>query len=166
MLNDNDLLILSDLFDKKLSPLYEECRQIRDEVKQNKSSSDKRFNFIDKHFDSIDKRFDSIDKRFDSIDKRFDSMEEHMKRSDKRLDVLEEYMKRSEKRFDSIEYELLKIKLLLEDDINPRLQNIESCYVDTFKRYMVSAEKIDALQTDVNILKKVAQDHSRKLQNS
>ena len=57
------------------------------------------------------------------------------------------------------------IKLILENDISPRLQNIESCYTDTYKRYVIGVEQLEALQTDMEILKRVVSEHSRKLQS-
>ena len=57
------------------------------------------------------------------------------------------------------------IKLILENDISPRLQNIESCYTDTYKRYVIGVEQLEALQTDIEILKRVVSEHSRKLQS-
>ena len=59
---------------------------------------------------------------------------------------------------------LKKIELTQENDILPRLQNIEACYTSTYKRYQTGVEKIDAMQDDIDILKKVVTDHSEKLQ--
>ena len=55
------------------------------------------------------------------------------------------------------------IKLLLENDVKPRIDTIESCYVDTYSRYLVKNEEIDYLKTDMEILKKVTKEHSAKL---
>lgn len=63
-----------------------------------------------------------------------------------------------------INVRLKKIELTQENDILPWLQNIEACYTSTYKRYQVGVEKIDALQDDVDILKKVVAEHSDKLQ--
>lgn len=56
------------------------------------------------------------------------------------------------------------MELLLENSIIPRLQNIESCYTSTFRRYANRAEQIDAIQSDIDILKKVVSEHSERLQ--
>lgn len=56
------------------------------------------------------------------------------------------------------------INLTLENDVLPRLQNIESCYTTTYKRYQSGAAQIEAMQTDIEILKKVVTSHSEKLQ--
>lgn len=69
-----------------------------------------------------------------------------------------------DKKLKPVNDRLRKIELAQENDILPRLQNIESCYTSTYKRYQTSVEQIEAMQTDVDILKKVVTDHSEKLQ--
>ena len=59
--------------------------------------------------------------------------------------------------------DLRDIKLILENDILPRLQNIESCYTTTYKRYQSGTNQIDTIAQDVDILKKVVREHSEKL---
>ena len=59
--------------------------------------------------------------------------------------------------------DLRDIKLILENDILPRLQNIESCYTTTYKRYQSGTNQIDTIAQDVDILKKVVRAHSEKL---
>lgn len=60
--------------------------------------------------------------------------------------------------------DILDTKLLLENNLLPRLQNIESCYTSTYRRYSSGIEQIDSIQSDVQILKKVVAEHSEKLQ--
>lgn len=55
------------------------------------------------------------------------------------------------------------IELLLENDVLPRLQNIESCYTSTYRRYQSGIEQIEAIKTDVDLLKQVVTEHSGKL---
>jgi chromosome segregation ATPase len=55
-------------------------------------------------------------------------------------------------------------KILIENDILPRLQNIEACYTSTYNRYANGIEKLDAVIQDIDILKKVVTEHSEKLQ--
>lgn len=59
---------------------------------------------------------------------------------------------------------LKKIELTQENEIMPRLRNMEECYTSTFKRYQTGVERIDAQQDDIDILKKVVANHSEKLQ--
>ena len=65
----------------------------------------------------------------------------------------------------SVRDETMRNSLILENDVLPRLQNIESCYTDTYSRYRKYGDKMDAVFTDVELLKKVVQEHSEKLQN-
>ncbi len=56
------------------------------------------------------------------------------------------------------------ISLTLENDILPRVQNIESCYTSTYKRYQSGINQIEAMQADIDVMKKVITEHSEKLQ--
>lgn len=55
-------------------------------------------------------------------------------------------------------------QLLLENEVLPRLQNLESCYTTTYERYASGIQQLDALQCDVDILKNVVAEHSEILQ--
>lgn len=70
-----------------------------------------------------------------------------------------------DKKLKPINDRLKKIELTQENDILPRLQNIESCYTSTYKRYQTGIEQIDAMQADIDVIKSVIQEHSEKLQN-
>lgn len=60
--------------------------------------------------------------------------------------------------------EIRNTKLLIENDILPRLQNIEACYTSTYRRYESGADQIDSLQNRIDIVEKVVTEHSEKLQ--
>ena len=60
--------------------------------------------------------------------------------------------------------DIQQTRIILENDILPRLQNIESCYTSTFNRYSSGINQIEAIQSDIDILKKVVTEHSEKLQ--
>ena len=70
-----------------------------------------------------------------------------------------------DKKLKPINDRLKKIELAQENVIIPRLNTIESCYTDTYKRYQSGVEQIDAMQSDIDIMKKVITEHSIKLQN-
>ena len=56
------------------------------------------------------------------------------------------------------------INLTLENDILLRLQNIESCYTSTYRRYQSGINQLEAMQADIDVMKKVIAEHSEKLQ--
>ncbi|MCC8081266.1 MAG: hypothetical protein LIO80_04565 [Lachnospiraceae bacterium] len=59
--------------------------------------------------------------------------------------------------------EVRKTSLLLENDVLPRLQNIESCYITTYRRYVKGIGQIETMQTDIDVLKDVVAEHSELL---
>jgi hypothetical protein len=64
-----------------------------------------------------------------------------------------------------IENQLKRIEVdLLENNVIPRLNTIESCYMDTYNRYQDYADKMEAAFADIELLKKVVTEHSEKLQ--
>lgn len=69
-----------------------------------------------------------------------------------------------DKKLKPVNDRLKKIELTQENDILPRLQNIEACYTSTYKRYQTGIEQIEAMQADIDIMKKVITEHSEKLQ--
>lgn len=68
-----------------------------------------------------------------------------------------------DKKLKPIEQRLKSIELTLENDIRPRLQNIEACYTSTYDRYKNSVEGYETIQADIEIMKKVIAEHSEKL---
>lgn len=70
-----------------------------------------------------------------------------------------------DKKLKPIETKINAMELTLENQIFPRLQNIESCYTGTFNRYKNGVSDMEALSEDVSILKKVVAEHSQKLNN-
>jgi len=59
---------------------------------------------------------------------------------------------------------LTRIELTLENDMKPRLQNIEACYTSTYDRYKNSVADYESMKQDLSIMKKVIAEHSSKLQ--
>ena len=60
-----------------------------------------------------------------------------------------------------------RIELTQENIIIPRLNNIESCYISTFKRYKDNADGFEfAIKHDIPIMKQILAEHSRILQTT
>lgn len=69
-----------------------------------------------------------------------------------------------DKKLKPVNDRLKKIELTQENNILPRLQNIQACYTSTFNRYQTGIEQIEAMQADIDVMKKVIAEHSEKLQ--
>lgn len=66
-------------------------------------------------------------------------------------------------RLKPIENRLQRMEIdLLENNVIPRLNTIESCYTDTYNRYKNYADKMDAAFADIELLKKVVRQHTIK----
>ena len=63
----------------------------------------------------------------------------------------------------SLENRTKNIELLLENNVIPRINTIESCYTSTYRRYANAINQVEALQADMDIVKKVVTEHSEKL---
>ena len=78
--------------------------------------------------------------------------------------VLKDDVKSIESRVGSLEHDVKLLKLQNENEIIPRLQNIEECYLSTFNRYKDSVDDYESMKIDIGLLKDVTREHSERLQ--
>lgn len=152
MMAREDMLMLSNLLDEKLKPIDFRF----DQMEQRFDRMDQRLIYMDKRLDKVENRLDDVDKRFEQIDKRFEGIDRQLAEVDRRLT-------RVEGSIDQMGRRIERVELVLENDVVPRLHNIESCYVSTYDRYVAKAEEIDGLKTDMEIVKNILIDHDEKL---
>ena len=69
-----------------------------------------------------------------------------------------------DKKLKPIKDDIQLLKLQNENEILPRLQNIEACYTSTYNRYKSGVSQIDVIQSDIDVMKNVIMEHSEKLQ--
>lgn len=143
ILTNEDLLAISQVVDRrleiKLKPMEKDISTLNEKV------------------DALDEKVDALDKKVDSLEEKVDSLEEKVNSLDEGFHILNE-------RVESLETGLHNVRLFQENVILPRLNTIESCYLDTFKRYQKNADKMEIVYDDVDLLKKVVAEHSEKLQ--
>ena len=73
--------------------------------------------------------------------------------------------KKLDARLNPIESRIKRIEVdLLENNVIPRLNTIESCYTSTYDRYKDSVDDYESMKQDIAIIKKVVAEHSEKLQ--
>ena len=107
---------------------------------------------------------EKLDKKLEEkLDKKLE--EKLDKKLEEKLDEkLDSKFKQIDNRFDKLEQDVKKIRIICENDLQPRLQNIESCYLSTYKRYQDSVAEHDTMKLDIQVLKSVVMEHSEKLQ--
>ncbi len=68
-------------------------------------------------------------------------------------------------RVSNLEQDMKVVKVdLLENNVIPRLDHIENCYMDTSKRYMKDADKFENAITDIEVMKLAIQQNSADIQ--
>lgn len=141
-LTQGDLAAISNLFDEKFKTIDQKFNEI-----------DQRFSEIDQHFNEIDQRFNEIDQHFNEIDQRFLDMES---RFDQKLKAV----------INPIKKQLTRIEVdILENNVLPRLDTIESCYLSTYDRYKEAAPKIDTMEMRLDVLEATVSSHSEQLRH-
>ena len=67
-------------------------------------------------------------------------------------------------RMEKLESDMKYVRVVqLENTVIPRLEQIESCYLDTSRRYRDSIDHIDKMSSDIDVLKSVVKSHSEQL---
>ena len=135
-MTDNELLLaLSNVMDRKLDTKMTALSDTMDRKLDAKMAA---------LSDTMDRKLDAkMAALFDAMDRKLDE----------KLDM----------KLNPVKADLTGIKMTLENNILPRLQNIESCYVSTYERYRDCADQMQAACDDVALLKKVVAEHSEKL---
>ena len=157
ILTNEDLLAISQVVDRrleiKLKPMEKDISTLNEKV----DALDEKVDALDKKVDSLEEKVDSLEEKVNSLEEKVDSLEEKVNSLDEGFHILNE-------RVESLETGLHNVRLFQENVILPRLNTIESCYLDTFKRYQKNADKMEIVYDDVDLLKKVVAEHSEKLQ--
>lgn len=97
---------------------------------------------LENRFDGLENRFDGLENCFDGLENSFDGLQTQ---------------------FENLDNRVKNIELTLENDVVPRLSNIEQCYIDTFERYQEGVEKLDDMQKDIDVIKLTVTGHSEEL---
>ena len=138
-MTDNELLLaISNIVHSEVSDIRSDISDIRSDISDIRSDiSDMRSDIKDLHDEQQNMRSE-----FNGLRSEFNDMHSF---------VQEEAQKN------------LSTRLLLENEVIPRLQNIESCYLTTYSRYANGIQQLDTIQKDVDVLKKVVAEHSEIL---
>jgi len=106
----------------------------------------------------MDVKLKPINARIDALERRIDAVEKNL---NARIDAVES-------RIDAVEMNLNaridRTNQLLENQVLPRLNEIETCYLSTYERYQQGVEKIEQLQLDVEVIKDVLIEHGERFQ--
>ena len=167
-LTNEDLLAISELLDVKLdSKLKAELQPVKDELRD-----------LNVKVDRMDQRLDRVEERLDQVEERLDRMEERQDRMEERLDQMDHEIAEMKQNVGKLSHEIAEVKqslgrtdreivnirLHLENVTDKNIQLLAENYVPAAKRYEKVSSQIEAQPADMDIMKKVIADHSRKLQ--
>ena len=118
---------------------------------------------LDKKLKPIDSKFEKIEAKLEQIETRLEKVETRLEEIETRLEKVETKLEELETRLEELETRVKKLELLHETDVLPRVSTIEECYISTYERYKENVEHIEAMRTDIDIIKRVLLEHSEKL---
>ena len=98
--------------------------------------------------------------RMDKLDSRMDGLESGMDKLEKRVDNMDG---RFSTRLDNIEDKVTSMDRTIRHDIVPQLATVSSICAEAMEKYIKTAEKIEYVQADVEMLKRVTADHHEQL---
>lgn len=143
-------------------------------------SDHRRMKMVDKEMlaameDLLDRKLDEkLDEKLKPINIKLDNLETSVKKLDERtskleisVENLEDRMEKLDERTSKLEADMTYVKVVqLENNVIPRLNTIEKCYIDTSERYLQRTEQMDRMDIDINILKQVVANHSEQLKKA
>ena len=113
-----------------------------------------RFAQIEARLAQIDDRFAQIDDRFAQIDDKFEFYNANLEASFSRL----------ESEIFKLQDAVKDINLRLDNEIMPNIRLLSENYVPAAKRYEAASDEIIAIRSDVDLLKIVVSQHSKRLE--
>ena len=107
-----------------------------------------------------------MDKKLKPMENEIHSMQDQINSMQGQINSMQDQTNSMQDQINSTQNEMHEIKLFQENVILPRLNTIESCYLDTYKRYKKHADKMDIYFMEHEVLKKVVAEHSEILQKN
>ncbi len=153
MTNNELLLSISDMIDSKLNA---GLRLMKNEMQDMKGELQTELRTMEQGLRS------DMQKMEQGLRSDMQKMEQEL-RSD--MQTMEQGLRSDMKKMEQeLKSDIHMLKLCQENLILPRLNTIESCYTDTYRRYRDDADQMEAVSADVDIMKKVIAEHSQMLQ--
>lgn len=147
MVNNELLLAISEMMDSKLEPIKVDIQELKGEIR-----------VLKEDVQELKGEVQVLKEDVQELKEKVYVLNTEVQGLNRRVQVLEE-------NFQILGSRVQRIELVQEHEVLPRLQNIEKCYLDTFRRYQTGANQIETMQGDIDLLKRVVAEHSLKLQS-
>ena len=181
-MTDHELLSsLSDMMDSKLSPIKSDIGILKEEVsglrkdvdilKEDVGTLKTEVKELRKDVDILKEDVGTLKTEVKELRKDVDTLKGDVNTLKEDVDTLKEDVGTLKEDVETLNTEswILKkgiriLNLKMENDLSPRLQNIEECYISTFYRYRDGIVQTEQMQADIEVLKSVVKDHSKTIQ--
>ena len=98
------------------------------------------------------------------MDKKLEPLQKDISKLQDNVSDIKVEMRDIKAEMREIDTRIKRIEITQENEILPRLQNIEACYTSTYERYAREVDKIEGTVQDIKLMKKVITEHSIKLE--
>lgn len=133
--------------------LKSQMTEVRDDV----SGLDRRMTNMEYKFDVLTREVTQLKDGIIDFTGRTANLEKSSERTNNRLDNIENCLQEQQESIKRIEV------VHLENNLIPRVANIESCYMSTFERYKAYTDRMPELYAAVSNVSRTVQTHSEML---
>ncbi len=138
---------------KNVANLNAETADLRDDI----TGLDKRMTNMEYKFDVLTREVTQLKDNIIDLTGRTANLEKSSERTNCRLDNIEKCLQEQQGSIKRIEV------VHLENNLVPRVANIESCYMTTFERYKAYTDRLPELFAMVSNVSRTVQTHSETL---
>lgn len=143
---------LEQKFDEKLTPIMQYLVII-----------DRRLEAVEKDVEILKQDVAVLKQEMREVKQDITILKQQVNSLELRMSKSERNMEEVKQRLRVVEEQNRKSALITENEILPRLNTIESCYLDTYRRYQEGGSDMQALKQDMELVKEVVSHHSEQL---
>lgn len=120
---------------------------------------------LENKFDGLRTEISGLKLKVDGLDSEVSGLKQEVGGLKQEVGGLKQEVNGLKSETGNLKEELRYIRIVqLENNVMPRLATIESCYLDTSRKYIERTEQIDGMASDIEVLKCVVEKHSQKLE--
>lgn len=164
-MTDNELLLaISDLMEQKIStalqaellPIRKDIQKLDYKIDQVEKNLSQRITCVE---ESLNQRITCVE---ENLNQRITCVEESL---NQRITHVEENLNQRIANVElNLQQQINQIELHLENTTDRNLQLLAENYVPAADRFLITSAKVETLQAEQDIMKKVIREHSKKLQ--
>ena len=166
-LTNEDLLALSNLLDVKLKPIDSRLTSLEtkvDVIDSRLTSLETKVDVIDSRLTSLELKVDKLEAKVDTIDSRLTNLELKVDKLEAKVDAIDSRLTSLELKVDKLETKADTLEIHIENVTDKNIALLAENYVPAARQFEKASYKIESLQADSDIIKKVLGEHSEKLQ--